>query len=426
MEAKKLYAIQQRVSTFVLITAILGFIFAFLPTSEAHILVIGDSNNYAEASKLGSDLKTKGYNVLELYKENATAKNILKGMYGADAVIYAGHGGYQSGNYDLNGGSASPPFALVGTDNFIWGMGDQMREGWSSTTFTAPFKEDIPVILLHTCFSTGWVEDKEVANPIETIYNFARMFTGAGANYYATAWNGAEIVYDFMNGASDFAAANNQNYEKITKFSEYNNTQIWKNDHGYAAFVGNWAGKFPTVASTTPYNDTAAENWYNSNRSKTSLASKFSTSSSPYYVNQPITFTDCSSVIGGQITSYFWNFGDGTTSTQANSTHTFNSTGTYTITHTVTDNNTKTSTATKTITVTEKPTVITPPPAPPAPPVVTTPSKPNYTYKYLKRYKYKGKWRYKVVYVLVQKYLKKYKYRGKWRYKWVTKKISWS
>jgi PKD repeat protein len=410
----------------VLITALFGFIFAFLPTSEAHILVIGDSNNYNEASKLGSDLKVKGYDVLELYKENATTKNILKGMYGADAVIYAGHGGYQSGNYNMNGGTASPPFALVGSDDFIWGIGDQMREGWSGTPFKAPFKNDIPVILLHTCFSTGWVEDKEVANPTETIYNFARMFTGAGANYYATAWNGAEIVYDFINGAADFASANNQNHEIITKVTEYNNTQVWHNDHGYAAFVGNLSSKFPIVAQTTLYNDTEAENWYNGDRSKTSLTSKFSVSNSPYYANQSVTFTDCSSVIGGQITGYSWNFGDGSTSSQANATHTFNSTGTYSITHTVTDNNTKTSTATKTITVTEQSIVTTPPPAPPAPPVIIQPSKPKYTYKYLKRYKYKGKWRYKVVYVLVQKYLKKYKYRGKWRYKWVTKKISWS
>jgi PKD repeat protein len=333
-----------------------------------------------------------------------------------------------SGKYDesKNNTPASPPFALVGQDDFIWGVGDQMKEGSSGTPFTAPFKQNIPVILLHACFSTGWVGNNEVSNPTETIYNFARMFTGAGANYYATAWNGAEIVYDFMNGAVDFTSANNQNYEKIIKSTEYNNTQVWHNDLGYAAFVGNWATKFPTVAETTTYDDTAAENWYNGDRAKNLLTCRFSVSSSPYYVNQSVTFTDCSSVIGGQITGYSWNFGDGSTSSQANATHTFNSTGTYSITHTITDNNTKTSTATKTITVTEQSIVTTPPPAPPAPPVIIQPSKPKYTYKYLKRYKYKGKWRYKVVYVLVQKYLKKYKYRGKWRYKWVTKKISWS
>ena len=38
------------------------------------------------------------------------------GMYGADAIIYVGHGGYETGHYDLNGGKATPPFALVGYD----------------------------------------------------------------------------------------------------------------------------------------------------------------------------------------------------------------------------------------------------------------------------------------------------------------------
>ncbi len=36
-----------------------------------------------------------------------------------------------------------------------------MTEGWSSNTFKAPYKNNIPVILLHTCFSTGWVEAKK-------------------------------------------------------------------------------------------------------------------------------------------------------------------------------------------------------------------------------------------------------------------------
>jgi len=254
----------QRLLSVALVTTFFASFFAFLPAAEAHILVVGDSNNYNEASKLGNDLKAKGYNVLGLYKENATTKNIIKGMYNADAVIYAGHGGYQSGNYNNNGGTASPPFALVGQNDFIWGIGGQMREGWNGKLFTPPFKKNIPVILLHTCFSTGWAEDKEVANPTETIYNFARMFNGAGANYYATGWNGAEIVYDFMNGATDFADANNKNYEKITKSTTYNGTQVWRNDHGMAAFVGDWSGKFPTAAQTTPYNDAVAESWYNS------------------------------------------------------------------------------------------------------------------------------------------------------------------
>ena len=240
-------------------------IFIFLPAAEAHILVISDSNNYNEASKIVKSLKSKGYHVLWLYGENATTKNVIKGMYKADAVIYEGHGGYQSGNYDGNGGTASPPFALIGSDGFIWGVGSQMSTGLGQKTFTAPFKKNIPVILLHACFSDGWVVNNEVANPTATVYNFARMFTGAGANYYATGYDGAQIIYDFLNGAASFESANNKNYEKITKYTSYNGTKIWRNDHGIAAFVGNWKGKFPTAAQTTAYNDAAAEKWYDSN-----------------------------------------------------------------------------------------------------------------------------------------------------------------
>ena len=243
-----------------------------IPPSEAHILIIGDSKSdypvaLQETQALASELKSRGYNVLELYQDQANTKNILKGMYDADAIIYAGHGGYQSGNYN-SGGIAKDPFALVGSNDFIWGIGSQMREGWNGELFYAPFKSNIPVILLHACFSTGWVENNEVSNPIETIYDFSNMFTSAGANYYATAWNGAEIVYDFLNGASTFQDANQINYEKITKETIYNGVPIWKNDHGYAAFVGNWLGQFPTASQTTLYNDAEAESWYNGNRVK--------------------------------------------------------------------------------------------------------------------------------------------------------------
>ena len=141
-----------------------------------------------------------------------------------------------------------------------------MREGWNSNLFTVPFKPGIPVFLLHACFSTGWVENFQVSNPIETIYNFAQMFNGAGANYYATAWNGAEIIYDFLNGASNFQDANNQNYEKIVTSTFYNGVQVWRNNNGYAAFVGDWNGKFPSVSQTTAYDESTADAWYHSDR----------------------------------------------------------------------------------------------------------------------------------------------------------------
>ncbi|HMK53980.1 MAG TPA: PKD domain-containing protein [Methanobacteriaceae archaeon] len=399
-------------TSILMVFCILG-ILSFSSCSEAHILVIGDSKSdyplaLQETQALANVLKSRGYNVLELYQGNANTKNIIKGMYDADAIIYAGHGGYQTGNYNNNGGAATAPFALVGSNDFIWGIGDQMREGWSSNLFTAPFKPQIPVILLHACFSTGWVEDNEVSNPIPTIYSFSEMFTGAGANYYATAWNGAEIVYDFLNGAKDFQEANQGNYEVLTKSTLYNGVSIWKNDHGYAAFVGNWSGKFPSVLSTTAYDDAAAEVWYNSNRQRDELRCLFSVNPSTQYVNQAITFLENSYDIDGQITSYYWDFGDGinqTFSTPVNPTHTYTQIGNYQVTHNVTDNQSRSSQTIKSISITNPPT----PPAPtpvysppsPSPPVVASTT--TYIYKWVK----KGKKWYRVKVAVKKKVVKK-------------------
>ena len=49
------------------------------------------------------------------------------------------------------------------------------------------------------------------------------------------------------------------------------------------------------------------------------------------------TFTDSSSDVGGTISSHSWTFGDGSTSTATNPTHTYSAAGTYTVTETVVD-----------------------------------------------------------------------------------------
>ena len=58
------------------------------------------------------------------------------------------------------------------------------------------------------------------------------------------------------------------------------------------------------------------------------------------YVNTSIAFSSVGSIDNdGTITSYFWDFGDGNSSTQANPTHTYQTASTYTVELTVTDNN---------------------------------------------------------------------------------------
>ncbi len=54
-------------------------------------------------------------------------------------------------------------------------------------------------------------------------------------------------------------------------------------------------------------------------------------------VNQPIHFQDTSTVLVGSITSWFWDFGDNTTSSEQNPTHQYTAPGTYTVSLTVTD-----------------------------------------------------------------------------------------
>ena len=68
-------------------------------------------------------------------------------------------------------------------------------------------------------------------------------------------------------------------------------------------------------------------------------------------VNQTIIFTDESTDIDGEIVSWLWDFGDGTSSTLQNPTHIYTQQGTYTITLTVKDNLNATNSKNQNITI---------------------------------------------------------------------------
>jgi PKD repeat protein len=78
---------------------------------------------------------------------------------------------------------------------------------------------------------------------------------------------------------------------------------------------------------------------------------EFTISNSNPNVGQSVTFTDVSTDSSGTINQWSWSFGDGTTSTVQNPTHSYTTQGIKTVTLTVTDSLSHTSTATHTIDV---------------------------------------------------------------------------
>jgi len=278
------------------------------------ILVVGDPEDnrptyYKEAQITAQYLKTQGYEVKELYKGDATSKNILKGMYDADGIIFVGQGG--SGTYNLKTGIATGPYGLTGADKPILGYGNKMREGTSGPFFTPPFKKfRIPVIIVHACYSTGQTKGINsydiltVKNRLETVYNYSQMFTAWNANYLATLEpivRGNPLVDDFVKNKQPIGSMlnfwPNRDGRYLDKYDLKNNTKIWAhsgksgffsvlavplsspvlacrcynyNDGSYTIFKDpngpSCYGRFPRADETTPYNDAAAEDWYNSHK----------------------------------------------------------------------------------------------------------------------------------------------------------------
>ena len=268
------------------------------------ILIVGDPEGnrptyYQEARIIAKYLKRNKYEVKELYNEYATSKNILKGMYDADGIIFIGQGG--SGTYNSKTGIATGPYGLTGADKPILGYGNKMRESTSGPFFTPPFKKSgIPVIIVHACYSTGQKKGINsydiitVKNRIDTVYNYSKMFTSWNATYLATLEPIIQsnlLIADFVKNKQPIGSIINSE----DKYNLKNNTKIWVQNGGssffsvlavpksspvlsskhydsnngiYTIFENpldpSCYGRFPTAEETTPYDDAAAESWYNS------------------------------------------------------------------------------------------------------------------------------------------------------------------
>jgi len=281
----------------IIITFIL-IIFSTIASVNAHILIVGDSSNdlpeiRQEAILIYQKLVSDGYPVVFLLGENATAENIIKGMYGADAMIFLGHGGdlgyYNNNNYNnINGSISKPPYYIPTIDDVgIWTSKSYLSEGLNlfgfdyKGKFIPPFKKGASVFFIHTCFATGWVEESFVANPDETIYNFNIPYVNSGANVYSSgyfqAYGGGYFFgvlgEELANGGEKsltFRKANNLAYDDkfdTNNYKEYNDMKFYTHGNYNSLFIGDLdANVLPAASECSEYDSEAADSWYNSGK----------------------------------------------------------------------------------------------------------------------------------------------------------------
>lgn len=291
MIQKHMKRILNKNSFFILTILLLSM--SILSTVDAHILIVGDStgdlpDERKETIAIYNKLVSDGYPVICLIGENATAEKIIKGMYGADAVIYVGHGS-DLGFYQNDGGVSRPPYCIPTYDEVgIWTSKNILSEGlnfWGldyNGKFIPPFKKGASVVFLHTCFATGWVEDTLVSNPDETIYNFNLPYVNAGANVYSTGYyqvynnifdgvlgqeldNGGETSISFKKANDNLI--NMDDKVDTNSYKEYNSMEFYSNDNYDSLFIGNLnSSVLPKAEECSEYNYTSAKKWYDSGK----------------------------------------------------------------------------------------------------------------------------------------------------------------
>src|SRR5581483_7194321 len=118
---------------------------------------------------------------------------------------------------------------------------------------------------------------------------------------------------------------------------------------------------FPmTTADQAALGDPLEDFWIQGSTPLTAAAG-----ASPTTGNAPLSVSFTGSATGGTAPySYSWNFGDGSSSSAQNPSHTYNNVGSYTAALTVTDSASPAHTATSTVAVTADPVASSPPAAP--------------------------------------------------------------
>lgn len=115
------------------------------------------------------------------------------------------------------------------------------------------------------------------------------------------------------------------------------------------------AASVPTPVSVDATSKTISMNFVPTGTVNQSPVAQISSSVSSGYAPLAVNFDGSSSVDpDGVISSYSWNFGDGTTASGVNASKTYNTSGTFTVTLTVTDDDGTTASSTKSIVVSQQ------------------------------------------------------------------------
>lgn len=137
---------------------------------------------------------------------------------------------------------------------------------------------------------------------------------------------------------------------------DFDGDGVWDAEGQTTSFTYNTAGTYTVQLKVTDsLDETDTTTAYINVGSKVTTAFVYSPSS-PSTLDT-IQFTDTSSVIGGTLASWYWSFGDGTTSTERNPTHKYSQGKTYTVKLTATADDGATGSETQYITVIELATI---------------------------------------------------------------------
>jgi len=253
-------------------------------------------------------------------------------------------------NFSANPASGQAPLAVQFTDtstggptSWTWNFGDGATSSTQNPSHTFNSGGNFTITLT---VDNGAGQTSSASHTI-TATNATQ--TGVTANFSATPNSGqVPLAVQFNDLSSGPVTAWNWN------FGDGATSTTQSPNHTYSS-----AGTFTatlTVTGSSGQTDSASQIITVTNASAQPVTANFSATPTSGQAPLAVQFTDQSS---GPVTSWNWNFGDGTTGTTQSPNHTYNSAGSFTATLTVSGSSGQTSSTSRTITVTNAPAPVT-------------------------------------------------------------------